>query len=56
MEYNFKLMGDAELLRMKTILTEELEARLIQMKLDPEIQILQNQLEEIESEEEERDL
>jgi len=56
MEYNFKSMGDSELLRMKAILEQELDSRLLQMKMDPEIQVLYNQLDDIESEQKERGL
>jgi len=56
MEYNFKSMGDAELLRMKTILEEELSSRLMNMRVDPEIETLNQQLNDIESEKEERGL
>ena len=49
-------MGDAELLRMKAILNNELEAKLMQMKLDPEIQVLYSQLDDIDDEQKERGL
>lgn len=54
MEYNFKSMGDAELLKTEYVLRLEVDARMVQMRLDPDLQTISNQLAEIEDEKTER--
>jgi len=56
MKYNFKAKGDAELLRMETILENERDAKLLQMKLDPELQVINDKLDSIADEKKERQL